>query len=68
MSNDDKQIVKIAMNFVHAILSYGEPTPEGLSELYEISKGNKKVLLSHLKAINEITGKAIKALGGVKND
>lgn len=68
MNNDDKQIVEVAMNFVLAILSYKKPTTEGLSELYEINKGNKKVLLSHLKAINSITGKAIKALGGNEDE
>lgn len=66
MSDNDKQIVKVATNFVLAILNYGEPTSEALIEIYKINSGNKKVLLEHLKAINSITGKAIKVLGGSK--
>lgn len=68
MSKEEKQIVSTAYHFVIAILSYGEPTMENISELFEIQNGNKKVLLEHLKAINSISDKAIKILGDVEND
>lgn len=68
MSDNDKQIVKIATNFVFAILKYGEPTGEVLSDIYEISNGNKELLLEHLKAIHSIIGKAIRILGGNKDE
>ena len=64
MSDDDKKKVATAINFIQAILSYGEPTPQGISELYEINRGNKKVTLEHLKAINNITSRAIGIIGG----
>lgn len=68
MSNEDNQIISTAYNFVISILSYGEPTPESLNELYEIKNGNKELLLEHLKAINSITGDAIKLLGSEKDE
>lgn len=68
MSDNDKQIVKIATNFVLAILKHGEPTGEALSDIYKISNGNKKLLLEHLKAIHGIIGKAIGILGGNKDE
>lgn len=64
MSDDDKKIVATAINFMQAILSYGEPSPQGISELYEIKRGNKKVILVHLKAINNITSRAIGIIEG----
>lgn len=63
MSDNDKQIVKVSTNFVLAILNRGELTGEVLSDIYEISTGNKKVLLEHLRAIHSIIGKAIEILG-----
>ena len=67
MNENDKTILKTAYNFVISILSYGEPTTEALYDLMEIKQGNKQLLLDHLKAINSITGDAIKILGG-KNE
>lgn len=68
MTEQDKQIILTAYGFVISILSYGEPTTEGINELYKIKNGDKKVLLEHLKAINSITGDAIKLLGGKKDE
>ncbi len=53
--------VKTAIGFIELIIG-NEPTAEGLSELFEIHQGNKKVILEHLKAINTIISKAIKEL------
>lgn len=64
MTKEDEQIISTAYSFVISILSYGDPKMENISELFEIRNGNKKVLLEHLKAINSITGKAIKLLEG----
>ena len=63
MDKEEKQIVQTAFGFVRAILSYGEPSVEALAELLEIKSGNKKILLEHLKAINNIISDAIKILG-----
>lgn len=68
MSKEDKQIIKVANNFVISILGYGEPNAKRLAELYEIKDGNKKLLLEHLRAINSIIGKAIKLLGDEENE
>lgn len=46
----------------------GLPTADGIYDLFEIKKGNKKVLLNHLKAIHSIMGDAIKELEGKKNE
>lgn len=64
MTNEDKKIVNTAYFMVRAVLTYKEPNAKAISELYEIHTGNKKVFLEHLKAINSITGKAIKILEG----
>lgn len=66
MNNNDKKIVKVATNFIIAILSCREIKTDGLSDLYNINSGDKKVLLEHLKAVNNITGKAIEILGDDK--
>ena len=67
MTKDEKVILKTAYGFVISLLKAGEPTPDALYDLVEIQQGNKKLLLDHLKAINSITGDAIKILGG-KNE
>lgn len=55
--------LKVSIHFLELILSNGgEVTAQGLSELYEVQQGNKKLILEHLKAINSIIGKAIKEL------
>lgn len=62
MSEEDKRIMATAYNFVISILSHGDPNAECFAEIFEIKQGNKKALLEHLKAINSITGDAIKLL------
>lgn len=61
-------VLKTAISFIIAILSYGDPTCYSLDELMEIKSGNKKVILEHLKAINSITSKAIKEIEGDKDE
>lgn len=52
--------VKVALHFLELILNNnGEMTSNGLTDLFEIKQGNKKVILQHLKAINSIISKAI---------
>lgn len=59
MSNE----VDVAINFLISILNNQDNyTPEGISELYEIRNGNKKVILEHLQAIYNIVGRAIREL------
>lgn len=65
MNDDKKRIVEVAINFVKTILKENI-NPDSLNDLYEISLGNKDVLLGHLKAINNIIMKAIEILGGKK--
>ena len=62
MNKDDKQILKVAIGFTISILSYGEPTLEAIKEILKIKSGDKETILSHLKAINNITSDAIKIL------
>lgn len=68
MNNNDEKIVNVATNLIIAILNYGEVKIPDLLALHEITIGNKKMLLEHLKAVNNITGKAIEILGGNKNE
>lgn len=68
MSEENKQILNTAYKIIIANLSYGDINANMWYELYEIRDGNKQVLLEHLKAINSITGKAIKLLGDVEDD
>lgn len=68
MTKENKKVINTAYNFVIAILNYGEPTAEAISELCNIKSGNKKALLEHLKAINSITGDAIKMLGDAEDE
>lgn len=58
-----KRIVEVATNFVKIILEKNI-NMYSLNDLYEISLGNKDVLLDHLKAISNIIMKAIEILGG----
>ena len=62
MNDDKKRIVEVATNFVKTILE-NNINMYSLNDLYEISLGNKDVLLDHLKAINNIIMKAIEILG-----
>ena len=55
--------IEISKMFVCTILSNNsEPTTDGLAEILEIRMGNEKLLLEHLKAINNIFNKAIEEL------
>ena len=63
MSDEEKRIVEVATNFVKIILEKNI-NMYSLNDLYEISLGNKDVLLDHLKAISNIIMKAIEILGG----
>lgn len=63
MSDKEKRIVEVATNFVKTILSQNINI-DSANELYEISKGNKDILLEHLVAINGIIGQAIEIIGG----
>jgi len=56
-----KKESELAKSFVISILSQN-PTVYGLSDVYEINGGNKKMLLEHLKAIANIMNKAIEEL------
>lgn len=42
----------------------GFPTADGIYDLFEIHNGNKKVLFEHIRAINKITGIALKEMEG----
>lgn len=63
MTDEEKRIVEVAINFVRSILSQNYNI-ESINALYEIKRGNKDVILEHLVAINEIIGEAIKIIGG----
>ena len=63
MNGDKKRIVEVATNFVKTILEKNI-NMYSLNDLYEISLGNKDVLLNHLRAIDKIIVKAIEILGG----
>ena len=55
--------VEISKKFVCTILSNNaEPTTDELAEILEIRMGNEKLLLDHIKAINNIFNKAIEEL------
>ena len=53
--------VKISKMFVFNILN-ANPTSDGIVDIFEISQGDTKLLLKHLKAITNIMNKAIKEL------
>lgn len=63
MTDDEKRTVEAAINFVKTILSQ-YVNVESANALYEISMGNKDIILDHLVAINKITGQAIEIIGG----
>lgn len=63
MTDEEKRIVEVAINFVRSILSQNVNI-ESINALYEIKHGNKDVILEHLVAINKIIGEAIKIIGG----
>ena len=53
----------VSIHFLRLILmNGGEYTSDGLSDLYEIENGNKKVILEHLKAIYSIIGQGIQEI------
>ena len=60
----------VAKSFVMKILSNnGEPTPDGVYDMFEINRGNNEVLLQHLEAIISIINKAIEQIKeGEKDD
>jgi hypothetical protein len=61
MSDD----LQLSIHFLECILQNGENcTAQGLSELFEIKNGNKKIILKHLKAITNIMSRAINELEG----
>ena len=59
------EYVKTAISLVIKILQNNDnPTNEGLHEIFEIKRGNKKIIIEHIKAIRDIMGKALKELEG----
>lgn len=61
--------LQISIHFLELILQNGgNHTAEGLSELFEIKNGNKKIILKHLKAITNIMIRAINELEDGNND
>lgn len=61
--------LQISIHFLELILQNDENcTAVGLSELFEIKNGNKKIILKHLKAITNIMSRAINELEGENND
>lgn len=55
--------ISIAKNMICAYLSTSM-NAEGMSVIYEIRSGNKKLLLEHTKALRNIFDMAIKELEG----
>ena len=63
------EYVKIAISLVIKILQNNDnPTNEGLHEIFEIQRGNKKIIIEHIKAIRDIMDKALKELEGSDNN
>lgn len=59
------EYVKTAISLVIKILQNNDnPTNEGLHEIFEIQRGNKKIIIEHIKAIRDIMNKALKELEG----
>lgn len=59
------EYVKIAISLVIKILQNNDnPTNEGLHEIFEIQRGNKKIIIEDIKAIRDIMDKALKELEG----
>lgn len=61
--------LQIAIHFLDLILgNNGEATAAGVSELFEIHAGNKKVIKKHLKAVINIMKRALKDLEEKSNE
>lgn len=59
------EYVKTAISLVIKILQNNDnPTNEGLHEIFEIQRGNKKIIIEHIKAIRDFMDKALKELEG----
>ena len=58
--------LKTSIRLLTTILSTGQNI-ESLNDLYEISVGNKEIILSHLEALYSIFGKAIKEIKSNEN-
>lgn len=57
--------LQLSIHFLECILQNNKNfTVGGLTDLYEIKHGNKKVILEHLKAVSNIINRAIKELEG----
>lgn len=63
------EYVKTAISLVIKILQNNDnPTSEGLYEIFEIQRGNKKIIIEHIKAIKNIMDKALEELEGSDSD
>lgn len=63
------EYVKTAISLVIKILQNNDnPTSEGLHEIFEIQRGNKKIIVEHIKAIRDIMDKALEELEGSDNN
>lgn len=61
--------LQISINMLQKILDSGDNTTiEAFNDIYEISNGNKKIILQHLKAVYNIFGVAIKELENAGDD
>ena len=61
--------LEASKNMVITILmNNGYPTADAIYEIFDIKRGNKEVLLNHLKAIHSIMGDAINELEGETNE
>lgn len=59
------EYVKTAISLVIKILQNNDnPTSEALYDLFEIQRGNKKIIIEHIKAIKDIMNKALEELEG----
>jgi len=59
------EYVKTAISLIIRILQNNDnPTSEGLYDLFEIQRGNKKIIIEHIKAIRNIMNKALEELEG----
>ena len=59
------EYVKTAISLVIKILQNNDnPASEGLYEIFDIQRGNKKIIIEHIKAIKNIMDKALEELEG----
>lgn len=59
------EYVKTAISLVIKILQNNDnPTSKGLYEIFDIQRGNKKIIIEHIKAIKNIMDKALEELEG----